>query len=83
MLLVSHRGGYNECLVLEPSADFVDSFWPNPLADALHARTVRIYKPTKNTMQSGHFGYNQWKIDWDVLQGSGRWENDLMGWGSS
>lgn len=34
-------------------------------------------------MQSGKAGYNHWRIDWDVLQGSGRWENPLMGWAST
>lgn len=44
---------------------------------------VRIYKPTKNTMQSAKGKTKVWRIDWDVLQGSGRWENPLMGWASS
>ncbi len=49
----------------------------------MHYRAVRIYQPTKSTMQSGKSKYNVWKIDWDVLQGAARWENKLMGWGSS
>lgn len=44
---------------------------------------VRIFKPTKNTMQSAKGKTKVWRIDWDVLQGSGRWENPLMGWASS
>jgi NADH dehydrogenase (ubiquinone) Fe-S protein 4 len=34
-------------------------------------------------MQSAKGKTKTWKIDWDVLPGVGRWENDLMGWGSS
>jgi NADH dehydrogenase (ubiquinone) Fe-S protein 4 len=52
-------------------------------ADALHARQVRIYQPTKSTMQSAKQGTSHWQIDWDTLQGAGRWENELMGWGST
>ncbi|KAJ9111477.1 hypothetical protein QFC22_006504 [Naganishia vaughanmartiniae] len=34
-------------------------------------------------MQSGKQGAVHWRIDFDVLEGAGRWENALMGWGSS
>jgi len=50
--------------------------------ELLH-RSVRIYKPTDNTMQSGGTGARGWRLDWDTLPGSGRWENRLMGWASS
>ncbi|BEJ13467.1 hypothetical protein CspHIS471_0306410 [Cutaneotrichosporon sp. HIS471] len=49
----------------------------------LQSRQVRIFKPTKNTMQSAKGKTKVWRIDWDVLQGSGRWTNPLMGWQSS
>ena len=49
----------------------------------LRYRPVRIYRPTKSTMQSAKGKTRRWIVDWDVLQGSGRWENPLMGWGSS
>ncbi|KAG9126053.1 hypothetical protein FRC07_005087 [Ceratobasidium sp. 392] len=49
----------------------------------LRHRAVRIYKPTRSTMQSGGAKSDQWRVDWDILQGSGRWENPLMGWASS
>lgn len=49
----------------------------------LQHRQVRIFKPTKNTMQSAKGKTRVWRIDWDVLQGSGRWTNPLMGWQSS
>jgi hypothetical protein len=49
----------------------------------LRHRAVRIYQPTRNTMQSGGAKGNKWRIDWDILQGGGRWENPLMGWASS
>ena len=51
------------------------------LAELTH-RAVRIYQPTRNTMQSGT-GTQRWRIDFDTLQGGGRWENSLMGWASS
>jgi len=34
-------------------------------------------------MQSGGAKGNRWRIDFDILQGGGRWENPLMGWASS
>ena len=34
-------------------------------------------------MQSAKGKTKRWLIDWDVLQGAGRWENPLMGWASS
>ncbi|ORY28007.1 ETC complex I subunit conserved region-domain-containing protein [Naematelia encephala] len=49
----------------------------------LQLRQVRIFKPTKSTMQSAKGKTKRWVLDWDVLQGAGRWENPLMGWASS
>ncbi|KAG9315831.1 Ndufs4, NADH dehydrogenase Fe-S protein 4 [Chiua virens] len=49
----------------------------------LRHRAVRIYQPTRNTMQSGSGKTERWRIDWDILQGAGRWENPLMGFASS
>ncbi|KAG8993027.1 hypothetical protein FRB90_000811 [Tulasnella sp. 427] len=49
----------------------------------LRHRVVRIYRPTRNTMQSGGTKGDQWRLNFDVLQGGGRWENPLMGWASS
>lgn len=34
-------------------------------------------------MQSAKGKTKRWILDWDVLQGSGRWENPLIGWASS
>lgn len=34
-------------------------------------------------MQSAKGKTKRWLIDWDVLSGAGRWENNLMGWASS
>jgi NADH dehydrogenase (ubiquinone) Fe-S protein 4 len=48
----------------------------------LHYRAVRIYQPTRNTMQSGT-GTGRWKLDFDILPGGGQWENPLMGYASS
>lgn len=49
----------------------------------LRKRVVRIYQPTRNTMQSGGAKMERWRIDFDILPGSSRWENPLMGWASS
>ncbi|KAI0052719.1 hypothetical protein FA95DRAFT_1483169 [Auriscalpium vulgare] len=49
----------------------------------LRHRPVRIYQPARNTMQSGGAKMERWRIDFDILQGGGRWENPLMGWASS
>ncbi|KAF8895477.1 ETC complex I subunit conserved region-domain-containing protein [Infundibulicybe gibba] len=49
----------------------------------LRHRAVRVYQPTRNTMQSGGAKMERWRIDFDILQGGGRWENPLMGWASS
>ena len=53
-----------------------------PLGELRH-RVVRIYQPTRNTMQSGGAKGKRWRLDWDILPGGGRWENPLMGWASS
>jgi len=53
------------------------------LTAEIQYRPVRIYKPTKTTMQSAKGKTKRWVLDWDVLQGAGRWENNLMGWASS
>ena len=34
-------------------------------------------------MQSAKGKTKTWIIDWDVLQGAGRWENPLIGWAST
>ncbi|KAH8825372.1 ETC complex I subunit conserved region-domain-containing protein [Flagelloscypha sp. PMI_526] len=49
----------------------------------LRLRTVRIFQPTRNTMQSGGAKGERWRIEFDTLPGSGRWENPLMGYASS
>ncbi|KAK6348865.1 hypothetical protein TWF730_009633 [Orbilia blumenaviensis] len=49
----------------------------------LQSRMVRIYKPTKNAMQSANHRGKLWRMDWDVLGKGHRWENPLMGWQSS
>lgn len=56
--------------------------WGWLIAELRH-RSVRIFKPTRNTMQSGGAKGEKWRIDFDILQGSGRWENPQMGWASS
>jgi len=43
-------------------------------------RRVRIYKPSKNAMQSATNDTKAWKMEFDNRE---RWENPLMGWGST
>ncbi|KAF8645142.1 hypothetical protein AX16_007970 [Volvariella volvacea WC 439] len=49
----------------------------------LRHRAVRIYQPTRNTMQSGSGKTERWRVDFDILPGGNRWENPLMGYASS
>jgi NADH dehydrogenase (ubiquinone) Fe-S protein 4 len=49
----------------------------------LRQRSVRIFKPAKTANSSGRAGTSFWRVDFDVLQGSARWQNPLMGWDSS
>lgn len=51
--------------------------------DELHHRPVRIYRPAPPVTQSAKTNSHHWRIDWDILPGSNRWENPLMGWASS
>ncbi|GAA5893892.1 hypothetical protein JCM6882_003121 [Rhodosporidiobolus microsporus] len=51
--------------------------------DELHRRPVRIYRPAPPATSSAKGPSHEWRIDWDILQGAGRWENPLMGWASS
>ncbi|KNZ62575.1 uncharacterized protein VP01_1253g5 [Puccinia sorghi] len=51
--------------------------------EQLALRPVRIYRPSPTTMQSAKANNHTWVLDWDTLQGAGRWENPLMGWGAT
>lgn len=51
--------------------------------DELHRRPVRIYRPAVPSTSSAKYTSHHWRLDWDILQGGGRWENPLMGWASS
>jgi len=44
------------------------------------SRRVRIYKPSKNAMQSGTANTLKWRMEFETRE---RWENPLMGWASS
>lgn len=44
---------------------------------------VRVFQPAKSATTSGKAGTRDWRVDFDVLQGSGRWESPLMGWAST
>uniref|UniRef100_A0A7R8ZEU9 NADH dehydrogenase [ubiquinone] iron-sulfur protein 4, mitochondrial n=2 Tax=Timema TaxID=61471 RepID=A0A7R8ZEU9_TIMDO len=43
-------------------------------------RLVRIFKPSKNAMQSGTDNTHHWEMEFETRE---RWENPLMGWTSS
>ncbi|KAJ8977478.1 hypothetical protein NQ317_001761 [Molorchus minor] len=49
-------------------------------AEFFKERTVRIYAPAKNCMQSGTNNIGHWEMDFDTKE---RWENPLMGWCST
>lgn len=64
-----------ETLTVDKQDDVsVISFTPK---EQLKSRTVRIYSPAKNAMQSGTFGTHKWQIQFDTRD---RWENPMMGW---
>ncbi|XP_047343223.1 NADH dehydrogenase [ubiquinone] iron-sulfur protein 4, mitochondrial [Vespa velutina] len=46
----------------------------------IKTRMVRIYQPSKNSMQSGTNNIHYWQIDFDTRE---RWENPLIGWTST
>merc|ERR1712071_622767 len=46
----------------------------------IKTRLVRIWKPVKNTMQSGTNNTHGWKMEFETRE---RWENPLMGWSST
>ncbi|KAJ1728210.1 ndufs4 NADH dehydrogenase Fe-S protein subunit [Coemansia biformis] len=50
---------------------------------SLTRRTVRIYRPSNNPMQSGKNANLKWRIDFDGLEKGDRWSNPLMGWQST
>jgi hypothetical protein len=56
---------------------------PHLQSAEIRYRPVKIYRPTKSTMQSAKGKTKRWILDWDTLQGAGRWENPLIGWASS
>ncbi|KAF9533165.1 NADH-ubiquinone oxidoreductase 21kDa subunit [Crepidotus variabilis] len=70
-------------LTVQPVRDVMVADVISGAPTELRHRAVRIYQPTRNTMQSGSGKSERWRIDWDILEGSGRWENPLMGWASS
>ncbi|GFS18367.1 NADH dehydrogenase [ubiquinone] iron-sulfur protein 4, mitochondrial [Elysia marginata] len=43
-------------------------------------RTVRIFVPAVNSMQSGTYNSRRWRMEFDERE---RWENPLMGWTST
>ncbi|KAI9294001.1 hypothetical protein K502DRAFT_317556 [Neoconidiobolus thromboides FSU 785] len=72
-----------ELITTRPTSEVVPADIVSGAPEELKTRTVRIFQPTRNVMQSGINATRKWLIDFDILEGSGRWENTLMGWASS
>lgn len=51
--------------------------------ELITSRVVRIYKESKPATQSANHNGDHWKLDWDILGGGNRWENDLIGYQGS
>ncbi|GAA94932.1 uncharacterized protein L969DRAFT_609462 [Mixia osmundae IAM 14324] len=75
----------SETAVGRPRADgeIVPAGTVNGMPAEMHSRPVRIFKPAPPTTQSAQSTSHHWRVDWDILQGGGRWENPLMGWAST
>ena len=81
---------YNSDLVNKNKGELISRIQSLPPADVvsgvpeeLKARMVRIYQPSKSATQSGLEQTRSWKIDFDILEYSSTWENDLIGYTSS
>jgi NADH dehydrogenase (ubiquinone) Fe-S protein 4 len=61
---------------------FTESITNMLIVELAMTRSVRIFLPAKNAMQSGVNNTRYWKMDFDVLPEGERWENPLMGWAS-
>merc|ERR1719219_2918596 len=48
--------------------------------EQLKDRRVRVYKPSRNPMQSGVQNMKNWRVEFNLKE---RWENPTMGWGST
>ncbi|KAF8798978.1 hypothetical protein BYT27DRAFT_7121886 [Phlegmacium glaucopus] len=70
-------------ITIQPTRDVLVADVISGAPGELRHRGVRIYQPTRNTMQSGSGKTERWRIDFDILLGGGRWENPLMGYASS
>lgn len=70
-------------VVERPAGSVIQAGVINGMPDELHRRQVRIFRPSAPSTQSAKMTSHHWRIDWDILQGAGRWENPLMGWASS
>ncbi|KAG5353198.1 hypothetical protein E4T56_gene8198 [Termitomyces sp. T112] len=73
----------SDIIPAQPARDVLVADVISGAPSELRHRAVRIYQPTRNTMQSGGAKSERWRVDWDILQGGGRWENPLMGYASS
>ncbi|KXN88288.1 NADH-ubiquinone oxidoreductase 21 kDa subunit, mitochondrial [Leucoagaricus sp. SymC.cos] len=73
----------SEIVAPEPAREVLVADVISGAPGELRHRAVRIYQPTRNTMQSGAGKSERWRLDFDILPGGSRWENPLMGWASS
>lgn len=76
---VQHDKDLKKYITIESDEDAIGIVSGVP-EEHIKTRTVRIYQPPKNAMQSGTNNINFWQISFDTRE---RWENPLMGWCSS
>ncbi|XP_014212523.1 NADH dehydrogenase [ubiquinone] iron-sulfur protein 4, mitochondrial [Copidosoma floridanum] len=76
---IQHDKDLNNYITIESELDAVGICSGVP-EEHIKTRTVRIYMPSKNAMQSGIDNTHHWQICFDTRE---RWENPLMGWCSS
>jgi NADH dehydrogenase (ubiquinone) Fe-S protein 4 len=75
---VQHDQGMKKTITVRATEDLSTCVGVPP--EHIHERMARIYRPSKNAMQSGSATTKRWKIEFETRE---RWENPLMGWASS
>ncbi|KAM0790115.1 hypothetical protein ACM66B_005441 [Microbotryomycetes sp. NB124-2] len=70
-------------VAVRPEGSVVQAGVVSGAPDEVFHRPVRIYRPSPPSTQSAQSTSHHWRVDWDILPQSGRWENPLMGWASS
>lgn len=76
--MLGQAGAHHGLITVEGADDI--SLVSGVPEEHIKERTVRIFKPAKNAMQSGTAGIKRWRMEFDNRE---RWENNLMGWSST